>query len=246
VHFDTVSAAIEPLIDDELIEDVLYPVKSGKEATLYCCSGGVRARADLVAVKIYKPQQFRAFRNDSVYQAGRVILDRRSARAAAKRTRHGREVQASLWTNSEFETLRVLHRAGASVPRPIGQTSGAIAMEWIGDADAPARQLKDVHLDVVQAQAAFEELMRNVELWLACNVVHGDLSAYNVLWDAARSRLVAIDFPQASDPRFNANAQALLFRDIANVCRHFGRWGVASDADALAAELWERFTYGEL
>jgi RIO kinase 1 len=246
VHFDTVSAAIEPLIDDELIEDVLYPVKSGKEATLYCCSGGVRANADLVAVKIYKAQQFRAFRNDSVYQEGRVILDRRSARAAAKRTRHGRQVQAALWTNSEFETLRVLHRAGGSVPRPIGQSSGAIAMEWVGDADTPAPQLKDARLDLVQAQAAFELLMRNIELWLACNVVHGDLSAYNVLWDGARARVVAIDFPQASDPRVNANAERLLFRDVANVCRHFARWGVASDPDAIAADLWERFTYGEL
>jgi len=111
VHFDAVSEAIEPLIDDKLIEDVLYPVKSGKEATLYCCSGGPRANADLVAVKIFKPQQFRSFRNDSVYQEGRVILDLRSARAAAKRTRHGRQVQGTLWTNSEFETLRVLYRA---------------------------------------------------------------------------------------------------------------------------------------
>ena len=137
VHFDTVSEAIEPLIADELIEGVLYPVKSGKEATLYCCRGGVRAHAELVAVKIYKPQQFRSFRNDSAYQEGRVILNRRDARAAAKRTRHGRQVHAALWTNSEYETLRVLHRAGASVPRPLGQSSGAIAMQWIGDSDAP-------------------------------------------------------------------------------------------------------------
>ena len=246
VHFDTVSAAIDPLIDDELIDDVLYPVKSGKEATLYCCRGGVRANADLVAVKVYKPQQFRAFRNDSVYQEGRVILDRRSARAAAKRTRHGRQVQASLWTNSEFETLRVLHRAGASVPRPLGQSNGAIAMEWIGNGETPAPQLKDVRLGLDQAQAAFEQLMRDIELWLACNVVHGDLSAYNVLWDAERSRVVTIDFPQASDPRANANAEALLFRDVANVCRHFARSGVAAPADALAADLWQRFTCGQL
>jgi RIO kinase 1 len=244
VHFDTVSQAIEPLIDKELIEDVLYPVKSGKEATLYCCSGGVRAGADLVAVKIYKPQRFRSFRNDSVYTEGRVILDRRSARAAAKRTRHGRQVQAAQWTGSEFDTLRVLHQAGASVPRPIGQSSGAIAMEWIGDSEAPAAQLKDVHLSSEAAGRAFADLLWNIELWLGCNVVHGDLSAYNLLWD--RSRLVAIDFPQASDPRVNANAEALLFRDVANVCRHFARWGVSSDPDGVASDLWDRFLCGEL
>jgi RIO kinase 1 len=244
VHFDLVSEAIEPLIDDKLIDDVLYPVKSGKEATLYCCSGGSRANADLVAVKIFKPQQFRSFRNDSVYQEGRVILNERSARAVAKRTRHGRQVQATLWTNSEFETLRVLHRAGASVPRPLGRTEGAIAMEWIGDAEAPAPQLKDVRLDASQAQAAFDALMTDIELWLACNVVHGDLSAYNVLWDG--TRVVTIDFPQACDPRFNTSAESLLFRDVANVCKHFGRWGVRADAGALADELWTRFISGAL
>jgi RIO kinase 1 len=244
VHFDIVSEAIEPLIDDKLIEDVLFPVKSGKEATLYCCRGGPRANADRVAVKVYKPVQFRSFRNDSVYQEGRVILDERSARASAKRTRHGRQVQAALWTNSEFATLRVLYRSGASVPRPLGQSAGAIAMEWIGDADTPAPQLKDVRLEPEEARVAFDLLVAEVELWLACNIVHGDLSAYNVLWDGAR--VVAIDFPQASDPRFNTSAERLLYRDIANICRHFARWGVASEPTTLTLDLWERFMRGEL
>jgi RIO kinase 1 len=244
VHFDAVSEAIGPLIEDELIEDVLYPVKSGKEATLFCCRGGVRSRADLVAVKVYKPQRFRSFRNDSIYQEGRVILNHRSARAAAKRTHFGREVQSALWTGSEFETLRALHRAGSRVPKPLGRSAGAIAMEWIGDDEGPAPQLKDVHLEPGSAQVIFEQLLADIELWLACNIVHGDLSAYNLLYDG--ERLVAIDFPQACDPRFNNNAAALLARDLQHVCQHFSRWGVHGDAYALADDLWERFTRGQL
>jgi RIO kinase 1 len=244
VHSEHLSEAIAPLVDDELIEDVLYPVKSGKEATLYCCTGGIRAGVDLLAVKVYKPQQFRSFRNDSVYQEGRIILDRRSARAAAKRTRFGREVQSTLWTTAEYETLRVLHRAGSHVPRPLGNSGGAIAMEWIGDEDGPAPQLKDVSLSADEAHVLFEQLLADIELWLACNVVHGDLSAYNVLF--AGDRLVAIDFPQAIDPRANANAPTLLARDISNVCRHFGRFGVEADAYAIADDLWERFVRGAL
>ena len=79
MHSETVSEAIEPLIADELIDDIPFQVKSGKEATSFCCSGGVRSRAELLAVKVCKAQRFRAFRDDSFYQAGRVILDRRSA-----------------------------------------------------------------------------------------------------------------------------------------------------------------------
>jgi RIO kinase 1 len=244
VHFDTLSEAIEPLIDDELIGEVLYPVKSGKEATLYCCSGGTRAPADLVAVKVYKPQQYRSFRNDSIYQEGRLILNARDRRAAAKRTRHGREVQSTLWTNSEYETLRVLHRAGAGVPRPLARTGGAVAMEWIGDADGPAPQLKDVSLNISEAARLFDQLIRDIELWLACNVVHGDLSAYNILLHGDRA--VTIDFPQAIDPRANGNAERLLLRDIEHVCQHFSRHGVRGDAYALADDLWDRFIRGAL
>jgi RIO kinase 1 len=84
LHSETLSETIEALNAEDLIDDVLFPVKSGKEATVYCCSGGARSRVDPLAVKVYKPQRFRAFRNDSMYQEGRVILDRRAARAAAK------------------------------------------------------------------------------------------------------------------------------------------------------------------
>jgi len=241
---DTVSDAVDALIGDQLIDDVLFPVKSGKEATIFCCSGGVRVAAELVAVKVYKPQRFRAFRNDSTYQEGRVILDSRAARAAAKRTRFGREVQSSGWTNAEYETLRLLHRAGASVPEPYGHSSGAIAMEWIGDTDHPAPQLKSVSLERNTAQAVFEALLAEIELWLACNFVHGDLSAYNLLWTG--SRLVAIDFPQASDPRFNPNAAWLLARDVRNVCHAFARWVATPNPDLVADALWERFTRGQL
>ncbi|MBV9897203.1 MAG: hypothetical protein JO020_23810 [Chloroflexi bacterium] len=81
-----------------------------------------------------------------------MILDRRSARTAAKRTRFGRDVKASAWTNSEYATLRVLQCAGARVPQPFGHSAGAVAMEWIGAADRPAPQVKHADLDHDQAR----------------------------------------------------------------------------------------------
>jgi RIO kinase 1 len=244
VHQEHLSQAIDSLVADGFIEDLLYPVKSGKEGTLYCCRAGPRLGAELVAVKVYKAPSFRSFRDDSMYRDGRVILDQRSRRAAAKRTNFGRETRSALWTNSEFDALQVLHRAGADVPKPIANSGGAIVMEWIGDDDGPAPQLKDVELERETAQELFERLLANVELWLACNFIHGDLSAYNLLYDA--QRLVAIDFPQASDPRFNSNAASLLARDLYNASQYFQRWGVRIDPSALADDLWERFTRGKL
>jgi RIO kinase 1 len=57
-----------------------------------------------------------------------------------------------------------------------------------------------------------------------CGVVHGDLSAYNILWD--RGRIVIIDFPQSVDPIAHPEGITLLERDVTNVTDWFGRRGV--------------------
>ena len=79
---------------------------------------------------------------------------------------------------------------------------------------------------------------------LGANVVHGDLSPYNILW--WKDRATIIDLPQAVDPRFNRNARMLLERDIANVCKYFARAGVACHPGRLAGDLWRRFMRAEL
>jgi RIO kinase 1 len=86
--------------------------------------------------------------------------------------------------------------------------------------------------------------MRNIELLLKANLIHGDLSPFNVLlW---RNRLCVIDFPQAVDPRNNLHAFALLNRDIANVCRYFARIIHVPEAGQLAENLWSRYVRAEL
>jgi RIO kinase 1 len=236
LHTETLEDALEPFIADGLVAEVLYPIKSGKEATVYCCRAGQRLNADLVAAKVYKPRAFRAFRDDSVYREGRVILDRRARRAAAKRTDFGEKVQSALWQNHEWDVLKMLHAAGADVPEPLAHSSGGMLLEFVGDADGAAPVLKDVDLTRSEAVALFGRLLDNVQLWLAYNVVHGDLSAYNVLYHAGSA--VVIDFPQACDPRFNSNAFRLLLRDIENLARYFGRFGVTCDAFGLADRYW--------
>jgi RIO kinase 1 len=73
---------------------------------------------------------------------------------------------------------------------------------------------------------------------LAAGVVHGDLSAYNVLY--WQGRLTIIDFPQMVDPHDNPEAYALFQRDLARVCAFFERLGVPSQPDRLARDLWRQ------
>ena len=236
MHTETLEDALDPFLADGLIAEVLYPIKSGKEATVYCCRAGAALDTQFVAAKVYKPRAFRSFRDDSVYREGRVILDRRARRAAAKRTDFGQQVQSALWTNHEWTVLKLLHTAGADVPRPLAHSSGGILMEFIGDGDGAAPGLKAVEMTPAQAEALFDRLLDNIQLWLAWNIVHGDLSPYNVLYQDGAP--VVIDFPQACDPRFNTNAFRLLVRDIDNLARFFERHGVRRDAFSLAERYW--------
>ena len=81
--------------------------------------------------------------------------------------------------------------------------------------------------------------LRNIELLLQHNLVHGDLSAYNMLyWQA---RILLIDFPQVTSLQNNSHAAFILQRDISRVCEYFSRQGVHCDAAALTTELWERY-----
>jgi RIO kinase 1 len=240
--------AIESFLARGLIREVLHPVKSGKEATVFCCRAGSSVGAPYAAAKVYRPREHRSFRNDARYQEGRWCWrmgPTRAKRAFDNKSHFGHEVQAASWVGHEWATLGALHAAGVDVPRPIAEAEGGILMEFFGDEDRAAAPLAACSLEVEEAQAVLDRLVANVERMLARNVVHGDLSAYNVLLRPP-AEVRVIDLPQAVDPRFNSSALAFLRRDLANVHRHCVRFGARGDADATANDLWRRFMRGEL
>ena len=238
--------AFEHFFDEGLIERVLRPIKSGKEASVHLCRTNPRTTGEqLGALKVYHPLDRRDFRDESLYRDGEWIKERRIRVALEKKTRFGREVQGGIWVNREWETLSALAATGAPVPRPIERTDRAILMTYIGDEDRAAPQL---HRAGPVDRAGLEDLMdqcvRAIELMLYRDVIHGDLSPYNVLvWDG---RISLIDFPQAVDPKKNRHAESLLGRDVRRICDHFARSGVIRDAGTLSAQLWTAWTFADL
>jgi len=241
--------SLEALYDMQLITDVLAQVKGGKEANVYRCAAGPVTGETWLAAKVYRPRQFRQLRNDKRYREGRAILtadgrpvketDHRLMRAVGKKTAFGVEVAHTSWLMYEHTTLQRLHAAGAAVPQPFGVSGNAILMSYLGDEQLPAPALAEVRLERGEARSLFDEALRNIELMLGLGLVHGDLSAYNILyWEGA---ITLIDFPQVTDARGNPQARAIFERDVQRVCEHFARYGVRRDAAALAAALWDRF-----
>ncbi len=230
------------------ISDVLGRVRGGKEASVYRCQG---QEGELLAAKVYRPRMFRNLRNDKVYREGRAILAQdgqalnqtvhgdRLQRALGKKTAYGQQVAHTSWLMHEFTTLKTLFQAGAAVPKPVAASENAILMGYVGDESMAAPTLNTVSLETDEANVLFREVLRNVELMLRHGIIHGDLSAYNLLyWQGV---ITLIDFPQVVKTQGNTQAYAILQRDVERICDYFAGQGVDCDGDQLARRLWKRY-----
>ncbi|HZD17707.1 MAG TPA: RIO1 family regulatory kinase/ATPase [Actinomycetota bacterium] len=237
--------AVDHFLGEGLITDVVRVVKSGKEASVHLCRADPTISGEpFVALKLYHPLDRRDFRDESVYRDGEWIKERRVRVALARRTRFGREVRSAIWVHREWEALRLLHEAGAPVPRPIALGPDAILMSFVGDQELAAPQLRSIRPGPGDARDLFEQVIRAIELMLYRDVVHGDLSAYNLLvWEG---RVTVIDLPQAVDAKKNRFARGLLQRDVRRVCEYFARYAVAADADRITDDLWTAWELAEL
>ena len=232
--------------EQHILTDVLRRAKGGKEANVYCCRAHPAVGMDLLAAKLYRPRLLRNLRNDARYRQGRdyldehgkVIRDERLLVAIRQGTTVGKETVHTSWLEHEYQALQLLHSAGCDVPRPVAVGENTILMEYIGERDQPAPTLHEVRLPAHQARPLFDRLVANLELMLSVERVHGDLSAFNVLyWQGA---VWIIDLPQVVDPYQNQDAWDIFQRDVTRLCQYFQRYGLGNHPDRLAAELWDR------
>ena len=241
--------SLAPFYQQNLITDVLYHVKGGKEASVYCCVAHPSTGMSLAAAKVYRPRRFRNLRNDKMYREGRPLLtadgnvakrtDHRLMRAIGKKTEFGVQAQHTSWLMYEYTTLQHLHAQGAAVPTPIGAAENSILMGFQGDTLGAASALSDVALPLDEAHTLFVESMRNIELMLSFDIIHGDLSAYNILyWEG---KITLIDFPQVCSVETNEHAAFILERDITRTCEYFQKQGVECDPERIFEDLWQRY-----
>ncbi len=209
-------SSLGPFYAQDLITDVLAQVKGGKEATVYRCLASPSSGAKLLAAKVYRPRKFRNLRNDKVYREGRAVLtadgrpvkknEHRVMRALNKKTAFGVQVAHTSWLMYEVTTLDRLYTSGVAVPKPISSAPNAILMGYVGDEQMAAPTLHEVKLSPHRAQAMLEEMIHYVELMLQIDLIHGDLSAYNILyWE---EKMTIIDFPQVTSSKNNPHARA--------------------------------------
>ena len=232
---------LQPLVDDGLVDDVMRPLKSGKEASVYV----VRAGGEVICAKVYKDMAQRSFQARVQYQEGRKVRGSRQARAIGKASKFGKREQETAWKNTEVDALYQLVEAGVRVPKPYGYHHGVLLMSLVTDEDGhSAPRLGEVELEQAQALRFHEELMRDVVRMLCIGLIHGDLSEYNVL--VAPEGPVIIDFPQVVSAAGNNAARAMLLRDVHNLRASLARFAPQLMATHFGEEMWLLYERGEL
>lgn len=225
------------------IDSDLGVLKTGKEADVRLLERAVPDDPDqscLLAAKRYRGSEHRLFHRDTGYTEGRRIRNSRDTRAMARKSDHGRAMEAGLWARAEWEALKRLFAAGVPVPYPVQLDGGEILMEFIADGDAAAPRLHQVRPTASELDSLFAQLLDALRTMAGMGVVHGDLSPYNTLVAGASDpdpRLVIIDVPQLVDLVANPNAYEFLHRDCTNMAAWFTSRGRAVDAEELFGDI---------
>tara|TARA_B100000809_G_scaffold224307_1_gene234369 strand:+ start:1075 stop:1929 length:855 start_codon:yes stop_codon:yes gene_type:complete len=227
---------ILPLIEDGLVDEVLRPLMSGKEAEVFV----VRCGNEIRCAKVYKEAAKRSFKKAVQYREGRKVRNSRRARAMEKGSKFGRKEQEDVWQNAEVDALYKLAAAGVRVPKPYGCFDGVLLMELVCDDEGRvAPRLNDVSMTAEQARDDHYVVMVYVMRMLCTGLIHGDLSEFNVLVDDYGP--VIIDLPQAVDAAANNNAYAMLERDVANMTHYYGQYAPDLLKTRYADEIWALF-----
>jgi RIO kinase 1 len=233
--------ALQPLIDDGVIDEVIRALKSGKEATVYLVRTGIQTRC----AKVYRDIRQRSFQRRAQYQEGRKMRGSRQTRAIKKNTRFGRSEQESAWKHAEVDALYRLHAAGVRVPKPYGYFNDVLIMELVTDSGGqPAPRLGEIDLSPEEAREYHEFLMRQIVRMLSIGLIHGDLSEFNVL--VGSDGPVIIDLPQIVNAAGNNGALAMLERDVNNIRGTLARFAPELLATEFAREIWSIYEQGEL
>ena len=226
------------MINRNIVSEVHGCLSTGKEANVYYAVSAP-AEADLeqkvsflqCAIKVYKTSIL-VFKDRDKYVTGehrfKQGFNKSSNRSMVK-----------VWAEKEMRNLRRIYAAGLPCPQPIHIRLHVLVMGFLGNKHGiPAPRLKDVLLEGGDIEAQWTSLYLQLLgymriLYKTCQLVHADLSEYNILYHSGKLWLIDVSQSVEHD---HPRSLEFLRMDIKNVNTFFRRKGVVVLADRLLFE----------
>ncbi len=214
VFDDRTALLIVGLMNKGIIKSISHVVATGKEANVYHAYG---AEGKELAIKIYRTTT-NTFKRNWTYVQGDPRF---------KNYKKGTYSFIYLWAKKEFKNLQRMQKAGILVPEPILVRKNVLIMDFIGKDREAAPLLKDTNLKNKEIEKLYKQIIQFMKvLFEKANMVHADLSEYNILYYNKKpiiidvSQAVLLDHPRSS---------VFLYRDITNINRYFKALGVDTE-----------------
>ncbi len=195
-------------------------INTGKEANVFYADGMHKGREIALAVKIYRIETSEFHRMDE-YLFGDKRFDFRISK----------KEKIFIWTEKEFKNLQRAFNAKVNVPMPITYLKNVLVIEFIGKDETPAPTLAELGGQIAEldVKSLFDEIVENIKKLYNADLVHADLSEYNIMYFEKpyfidMGQAVLVDHPYA---------MKYLERDLKNILRFFSKFGIKRDLKEL-------------
>ncbi|XP_046879846.1 serine/threonine-protein kinase RIO3 [Hypomesus transpacificus] len=207
------------MVNAGLLENINGCISTGKESVVFHADGGSLEDSPVPSecvLKVFKTT-LNEFRNrDKYIKDDYRFKDRFSKLNPRKIIR--------LWAEKEMHNLARMKKAEIPCPDVVVLKKHILVMSFIGKDHVPAPKLKEAHLGPDDLARAYLQVLHMMQqLYQQCNLVHADLSEYNMLWHDGKVWL--IDVSQSIEPT-HPHGLEFLFRDCRNVATFFLKGGV--------------------
>jgi serine/threonine-protein kinase RIO1 len=188
-------------------------LSTGKEANVYYAKG---EQGQEYAVKIFKTSIL-VFKDRDRYVSGEYRFRNGYCKSNPRK-------MVQTWAEKEMRNLKRLVSANVPCPTPHLLKSHVLVMDFLGKDGWCAPRLKDVELEGEALYKCYITIVVDMRrMYHECNLVHGDLSEYNILWH--EDRPVIIDVSQSVE-HAHPYANDFLRKDVSNITEFFSKKGL--------------------
>ena len=200
------------LMKKGIIKTLESTVKEGKESVVVSAKD---KEGNYLAVKIYRVEHC-DFKSMWKY----LVSDYRF-----ERVRKSRWHIVINWAKREFKNMKMAFEANVNCPKPIFVHENILVMSFIGENGIAAPTLFELKNEKLDWQKIYETIIEDMEKMISNDLIHSDLSAYNILF---LDKPYIIDFSHGVT-RVHPFAREFLKRDVENINGFFSKIGVHVD-----------------